>query len=401
MPIESFTGLPGHGKTSLLVEHLLAQAELGARPLFAAGIDGLKPGLATLLADPREWNAVKPGERCTCHDTEDSAACEAHVVPNGSLIYVDEAWKWFGHLHNATRQANPPHVLQLAEHRHRGIDFVWTFQLPNQIYPFARGLMDLHHHVVRRFGTQLIDVFTWQELNEDVKSASQREMALRKTRALPTAGRDSFKSAELHTIKPRIPWRVAMIPLLVVGALVAGWLAYTKLKPSNMAAMVQGQGVTAGAGATASDLAGGAGKADKPRYASAIDYAKAHLPRFGAMPWTAPVYDEREVTVDPQLFCLSSQAGPDDSGEWKDFSCTCLTEQGTAYELGIHECRRIARLGPVYNPYKRVASSDEQKPETGSGQSVKPIGQPAAAVVSSQVVKRDIFPLNESYKPGG
>src|SRR5690606_6192513 len=129
----------GHGKTSLMVEHLLKEAKAkDPRPLVAYGIDGLKPGLATVLKDPREWNAVREGETCHCHDTENSEACESHVIPNGALIFVDEAWKWFGHLHNATRQSVPPHVLALAEHRHRGIDFVWTMQSPIQIYPFAR-----------------------------------------------------------------------------------------------------------------------------------------------------------------------------------------------------------------------------------------------------------------------
>ena len=34
------------------------------------------------------------------------------------------------------------------------------------------------------------------------------------------------------------------------------------------------------------------------------------LPRFGAMPWTAPAFDDRRVTADPQLYCLSSSLQP-------------------------------------------------------------------------------------------
>ncbi|WP_223903055.1 zonular occludens toxin domain-containing protein, partial [Lactobacillus laiwuensis] len=127
MPIELFTGQPGNGKTALMMERLVAEAKAANRPIFAVGIDGLDPGLATVLDDARHWN--------------DKDAEGNYIVPNGSLIFVDEAWKWFGHLHDATRQQTPRHVLELAEHRHRGLDFVWTTQQPNQLYPFVRGLI--------------------------------------------------------------------------------------------------------------------------------------------------------------------------------------------------------------------------------------------------------------------
>lgn len=154
MPIELFTGQPGNGKTALMMERLLEEAAKGERPIFASGIDGLQPGLASVLEDPRDWKSV----------------------PVGSLIFVDEAWKWFGHLHDATRQATPKHVLDLAEHRHQGIDFIWTTQQPNQLYPFVRGLIGSHHHVVRRFGTKLIDVFSWGELRDGRESLQKQPL---------------------------------------------------------------------------------------------------------------------------------------------------------------------------------------------------------------------------------
>lgn len=367
MPITSFTGLPGAHKTTLMVEHLLNAAKEGKRPLFAAGIDGLEPGLATVLEDPRNWNAHDPEGEPTC-DCHQDGKLHAHVVPDGALIYVDEAWKWFGHLHDATRQATPKHVLALAEHRHRGIDFIWTYQQPNQIYPFARGLCADHHHVVRRFGTKLLDVFTWGELQEDVKSQAKRDIAQRTTRLAPTHVYGKFKSAEVHTIKAKIPLKVLMIPLLVVLAVLALWFAYTRLKPTSF-------GSTLGVAEAKAKDAKGAGESTaigdregrKVRYATATEYARAHLPRFSQMPWTAPVFDEREPTADPLLYCLSSQAGDDAQGEHQEPTCTCITEQGTLYQLGQPECRTVARRGPVYNPYRerveqRAAQEERQVP---------------------------------------
>ncbi|MFC6838835.1 zonular occludens toxin domain-containing protein [Xanthomonas theicola] len=346
MPIEVFTGLPGNGKTLLMVEHLHKVAEQGTRPVFAAGIDGLKPGLATALDDPRDWNK---------RDADGN-----HLVPDGSLVYVDEAWKWFGHLHDASRQATPAHVLALAEHRHRGIDFVWTTQMPNQLYPFARALVANHHHVVRRFGTQLIDVYTWQELQEDVKGISKRDVALRKTRMLPKEHFADYTSATLHTIKRKIPFRVLALPAMAVAAAIFAAIAYLSLRPDTMAAKVTGAGPHAAQ--AASGQAGESVQRDRnvPRFVDATDYAKQHLPRFESMPWTAPVFDQRDITADPALYCMSSGEGLDGRGVRRGLSCTCYTEQSTVYDIAEGECRRIARRGPVYNPYRERREQEQQ-----------------------------------------
>ena len=82
-----------------------------------------------------------------------------------------------------------------------------------------------------------------------------------------------------------------------------------------------------------------------------------HLPRFASMPWSAPVFDDRSPTVDPQLYCMSSSGGLDALGDYREPSCTCLTEQGTAYDISDGECRRVARLGMPYNPYRERRES--------------------------------------------
>ena len=33
-------------------------------------------------------------------------------------------------------------------------------------------------------------------------------------------------------------------------------------------------------------------------------------------------------------------------------SCTCITEQGTRFKMGLGQCMDIARHGPAYNPFK-------------------------------------------------
>lgn len=364
MPIEAYTGLPGHGKTSLMVEQLAKAAKAAKRPLWAAGVDGLQPGLASLLKDPKQWNAVREGETCTCHDTENSEACNAHVIPNGSLIFIDEAWKWFGHLHDAARQATPGHVLGLAEHRHRGIDFVWTFQMPAQIYPFARGMVADHHHVVRRYGTSVIDVFTWPELNDDVKSASKREAAQRVTRALPSDAWQHYKSAEVHTIKRKIPLKVFLLPVVLIAAAALLWFAVNALRPKNMAERITGKSEAAAPAAASNAETARPGPADGEPM-TAFQYAQRLLPRFATMPESAPIYDDRPAVSVPDVFCMASGAGQAADG-WKAASVTCFTEQGTRYSLPSGEARNLARNGRPYNAFKEpVQAFAAAQPMTG------------------------------------
>ena len=358
MPIELFTGLPGNGKTLLMVERLMKEVESASRPIVAAGIDGLREGVATVLDDPRKWNDHDPDGEPTC-DCHGDGALHAHRIPDGALIFVDEAWKWFGHLQDATRQSTPKHVLALAEHRHRGIDFVWTTQMPVQLFPFARSLIQNHHHVVRRFGTQLIDVYTWQELCEDVKSQPKREAAIKKTRMLPKEHFGDYKSATLHTIKRQIPLRVLMLPLLVVAAAICAYFAYTWLKPDHMAKKYGGAGSNSALAESSQAEGTGQGSEKKEkRFRDSADYTRQHLPRFDTMPWTAEVFDGRDVVSDPRLFCMSSNPGPDSSGKHVDHTCSCITEQGSYYELELHTCRFLARRGEPYNPYRQQHEGD-------------------------------------------
>lgn len=368
MPIELYTGLPGNGKTAFMMDRLLQEAEKGERPLFAAGINGLQPGVATVLEDPRKWNEVKEGVEGTCNCTAGEPG-HAHVVPDGSLIFVDEAWKWFGHLHDASRQATPPHVLQLAEHRHRGLDFVWTSQGPNQIYPFARSLIAGHTHMVRLFGTKMVEQYRWGELQDDVKSPARREQAERTTKALPAHVFDSYKSAEVHTIKRRIPFKVIALPLLLLGAGFFGWLAFNSLKP-ELGAVETAEAANAGLPASPPTAPTSRTRDETAAPLTPTEYAERHLPRFATMPWTAQIFDDRPAVSDPQLYCMASGPGRNAAGEWQEGGCHCVTEQGTRYDIGEGECRRVARWGMPYNPYRERRELSQDRSQLAGVQDV-------------------------------
>jgi hypothetical protein len=298
-------------------------AEKGDRPVFAAGVDGLEPGLAQDLPDPTRWRDC----------------------PDGSLIFVDEAWKWFGHLSNAARQQTPQHVLDLAEHRHHGIDFVWTAQGPNQLYPFVRPLIEQHWHFVRKFGTQVVDIYKWGELVEEVKSQGMRDRAEKEIATLDKSVFGLYKSASQHTIKPRLPWKLWMIPVVVVLALVAIFVAYSHLKPDAFAAELNGTAAGGEAAAASPSLAYNATAAGKESPLTAAAWLERLEPRFPALHGSQPVFDGREAVAVPRTFCVMS------GGDHGDESCTCYTEQVTKLmDVRQDTCRHVARYGQ-YDPF--------------------------------------------------
>lgn len=94
------------------------------------------------------------------------------------------------------------------------------------------------------------------------------------------------------------------------------------------------------------------------------------------MPWTAPIYDERGVTADPQLI--------DAQGQHTEASCTCFTEQGTLYELSVPECRTIARRGPMYNPYRQTQAMASVA-ASGQSQATSVVAPSAGSVIGGNM----------------
>lgn len=389
MPVHLITGIPGHGKTARMVKMLIEEASKEApRPLFAAGIDGLKPGLATVINDPTRWNAEDPnGEPvCDCHQ---DGRLHAHVIPDGAMIFIDEAWKWFGHLSNPSRQQTPGHVLSLAEHRHRGLDFVMTSQGPNQLYPFMRPLVAPHEHVVRKFGTQAIDVYRWGELVEDVKAQGNRDRSLHSVETLPTKAFGSYKSASEHTIKAQIPWKIWLIPVTAVVGAVLAWYAWKALSPDAMAENLTGKpasGVAAAGSRT--------GSSTRPTEAEAPLTAEAWLerlePRFPGLHGSAPAFDAREIASVPRRFCVVTQIETGDR-------CRCFTEQVTPLQVSRAECLHVARWGeydafrapPVPGTATEVFQDDppaQDSASTAAGATGEPgsVGSPAQGNVWGQ-----------------
>lgn len=372
MALYLVTGQPGHGKTAYAIDRAFQMQKEG-RTIYAHGIKDFDYERAgwNYLDDPTTWEQL----------------------PDGSVVLLDECYTIFPNRNPGAKV--PPHVEALARHRHRGFDFILIAQQGLQLDPFMRGLYEEHVHVRQ---TSLMKSKTklkrWNQYQGNVQGHCSDVVDWIR----PKYVFDYYTSTTLVTTKRVLPtWARNIGIALVIMALVFLYLRHSySTKIDEFSPAATGTAQNAGSPAALGGTPGGGGDSAL-KWASPYEYAQAHLPRIGAMPWTAPVYDQRAVTVDPQLICMSSPGGLDAQGEYKEPSCTCMTEQGTAYDLSQPECRTIARRGPAYNPYKTT------QPVVAAALPAAPRAAPAGAPSTSTVgyspgTRPDQFPRSPGYQ---
>ncbi len=365
MPISVITGLPGHGKTLRMVSLIQEAAEKSERPIYVCGLDGLIDGNWTLIDDPTKWREL----------------------PDGSLIFVDEAWKWFGHLHDARGAKTPAHVLDLAEHRHRGFDFVWTTQSPAQIYPFARTLIAEHTHVLRKAGTGACELYNWPELQDDVKGTASRNRAHVTYWMHPKKLFGMYKSATLNTIKPKLPWKSMMlIPALLSALAFCVWYAVDFVTSIGQAAESEAPAV---ANYSAPQTTMQATETDVHTQMRMTDPLAYIRPRVPGLPWTAPAYDAVPFADPPRYFCYISYKVPGGT-------CRCVTDQNTTYYLDDALCR-VAAVDGVYDPIRRTAEERKRDPEPVRERALP---APQRALPATAAVRAASVPyIGRNYEP--
>ena len=312
MPITLVTGLPGHGKTLYTLARWKPEAEKAGRPVFHNNIPGLSiPGW-------QPWE-VKDWEK----------------LPAGSLMIVDEAQFAFP---VTGRGQTPEWVQKLATHRHLGLDFIVITQNPMLLDSFVRRLVDRHFHVVRKFGTKFATVYEFVNgVKDDV--SKNRGDGIRHEFRYPKDVYDWYKSAELHTVKSRIPARVWMLLILPVLFFALVWIGYQRMQPdSRQEEMNKALGLNApvNRSSTQTGSAPSSGYVRGKEQLTTADYVKAYTPRLEGLAHTAPIYDG--VTQPQQApypaACIASKK-----------KCQCYSQQSTKLDMSDSLCRQLAEGG--------------------------------------------------------
>lgn len=321
-PINLRTGLPGHGKTLFTIADLM---HIKDRPVFYHDIEGIdeeKLGWQ-YIDDPKRW----------------------YELPENSVLIVDEAHK---HFPVRRKDQVPEYIERLGEIRHKGIELHLVTQHPTSVDIFIRRRVGRHIHVVRPFGSEACNYISFPRYTDDPTDRQAQREAQTKLRRYPKEVYNLYKSAEVHTIKKRVPFKLLLLPVLILGAFAAAGLALATImefgesdSAGESAPASSGQTAVAGAPdqqTPAQDLQ----QALRDFELSKVRYMIQHQERLGALPWTTEFYSEVFQAVDyPVPHCVSLRN-----------RCQCYTQQGTRLAIPPQDCRWYVQNG-FFDPTRR------------------------------------------------
>lgn len=345
-----FTGQPGHGKTlNALVKALDFQDE--GRLVYVGNVRGLSYERTKFLP-------ITPEQFCDW----------PNFLPDGAVCLIDEAYEHGMLPKRRPGSTVPHHVEQLAKHRHRGLDFIFVSQSPDrQCDDFVQDLIERHVHVRRRFGTKFLHLRVFDRYEKNPEKATP--LVVKRTR-LPKRAFGLYESTVMDTTEKSIPWyyiaAAVLLPAIIIGAIWNVTSVKDKLTGKGGAMPI------ASAHAATREASGENGAIAKVEQASVSPVAEKQdlrksdfvawlTPRIPGQPWTAPAYDNLNVPSQaPRLFCAMSGEGQDESGEYRDASCSCLTEQGTRYAMERNRCEMIVKNGQ-YEPFRDEVLGDRAR----------------------------------------
>lgn len=377
-----YTGQPGHGKTVLAIEFAINMRDAHIKKQEDARAKGkpVPPDRQLYVCNIRDFNAAKVG----AIELTPEQVQRWHLEPDfdHAIFLIDECYEHGMFPKRAPGVKVPAHVEQVAKHRHRGIDFIMVCQSPTkQMDSFLHDLIEEHYHIRRRYGLPLVNIRRFDKYEPRPERAHPLTISRKR---YPKHIFKLYTSTKYDTSEKRVPWFYWAAAILLVFVIGMAW--YSMSRVNDRLTTKTSPSVTGPAGNGGTTVPAGPGAESEAKWSTKTDYAESHLPRFGTMPWTAPIYDGRGVTADPQLICMSSSPGQMADGTQGDFSCTCLTEQGTYYDISVPECRLIARRGPVYNPYRQNRSDQSQQRQQHPLMQAAPV-QPAGVVVPGNMSK--------------
>lgn len=365
MAIMMITGLPGNAKTLYAIGFVKAWAEREGRPVYYSGIkDCTLPGW--LEFDPVKW--------MDC--------------PAGSIIFIDECQKTF---RNRSLGAHPPlHVTELEEHRHRGVDFVMITQHPSLVDPAIRKLTQTHKHMVRVWGMEVSTVHRWDAVRDNCDKPSARKDSEKLKWKFDRSLYGCYHSADLHTMKRRIPGRVWLLVSVPVLLLLAGYFVVQKVAPKKSPNSVASSALPVNVNSVAPVGVQHAVVIDP--IADAKAYVFRETPRVVGLPQTAPKYDEltKPVRVPVPAACVKIGTLQSEKG----VRCKCYTQQGTPMQVGYDQCLNIAQNGFFQDFDADPASVGQQVIPVSSGQS-------SSQGASNVVLIPDLIPVRTAPSSRG
>lgn len=365
-PIALVTGLPGSGKTAMLVKYIQEAAEQG-RPIIQLGIPELKISHFPPPPAMEDWTELRedpdmPGKMLPYF-----------TFPEKSLVVLSEAQRYYRP--RAAGAKLPDYVAAFETCRHTGVTFILDTQHPDFVDSHIRKLIGQHVHLLDH-GVLGRKHYEWPYLGnpDQFKTAP-----IKKDYKLPKEIFGLYKSSSLH-IKRKYTFPPALKLLIVVALAIAVGLYYvagrigSKLSPvSDVPALEDARAAKpAHAGPPVVPVATVA-----PIGVDPAELLMQFSPRVPSRPETAPAYDGlRQVKYMPVVVgCYQTKT-----------RCACQNQQGLDAGLDDLQCRAWM-ASPPFDPYREppamlAATSPDREAAKPTGQALAPPPAPAAPAPS-------------------
>lgn len=354
-PITLVTGTPGAGKSLWTIAHVEAQRAQRGLPAFYAGIPGLTLPWTEITAE--SW----------------------HQVDGPALVVIDEAHRVFPPRPPGSRAGD--HVAPFDQLRHKGLEVVLITQHPGEIDHYIRRRVGRHVHLERVFGRHYARTKEWQELGDPSDYHSCKK-AIAGTFPFPKDFFGVYKSADAHTMQPRMPWKELgwrlAIPVIVVAVAVGLFL-------SNL---LRAQNPESEAVAVAPAGSHSAPPALSDAATAAISWSAAFNERVPGVPYSAPFYDGaiRPVTFPKISGCIEIRND-------MRTHCHCETQQGTRItSISTAQCQYWLRNG--WFDFSAPDGGDGSSQSSASSSSYSGDGGRAAEVPTAPAAAASPSPTN-------
>lgn len=310
--ITLITGLPGASKTLYTLTYVKAWAEKDNRPVYYAGIKDLM----------LPWTEIDATKWFEC--------------PANSIIVIDECQTVFRPRSFGSNV--PDFVARLETHRHQGLDIVLITQHPMLCDPSVRRLAGAHKHIVRKWGFAASTIHEWGSVRENCDKPAGRSDSIKHHWKFDKKSYGFYKSAEVHTVKRNLPFRVVL--LFVVLPLAIAFLVYRFYSSVNQRV---NPGASSGQAVSSSSQVPGQRREASGRVAAYADpvadarqFTFDRTPRVEGLPHTAPRYDRvtEPVTAPIPVSCIATSS-----------KCKCYSQQGTFMAVRDQTCRDIVEFG--------------------------------------------------------
>jgi zona occludens toxin len=144
-------------------------------------------------------------------------------LPDGSFLVIDEVQKIWPTRSSA--RAVPVGVSSLAEHRHRGFDFIIITQDTGLLDAWVRKFVQRHYHFDRPFGGPFAYHYIYEGCLEKPADQTKSQSFIGEAKKIfpDKSIYPLYDSATIHTVKFKLPLKVKLAIGFVVLCLCAIW----------------------------------------------------------------------------------------------------------------------------------------------------------------------------------